>query len=174
MNTKLELPNEARKDSYLSLVAEFIECGEPLIPFPMSFANTDFAAFLKEMEDCAQGIGVPDGFVPHETFWLVVDDCEVVAVSNLRLHLTESLKKDGGHIGYGVRPSTRRLGYATILLTETLKKARERGIPNTLVTCYKGNIGSAKAIIKNGGILDSEELMEGHQDIMQRYWVATE
>lgn len=171
MNTKIESPSEGRKDSYLSLVAEFLEQGEPLIPFPLSFANTDFPALIREMEDCTKGIGVPEGFAAHETFWLVDDD-EVVAVSNLRFHLTENLKRDGGHIGYGVRPSARRRGYATFLLAETLKKAQQRGIPKTLVTCYKGNVGSAKTIIKNGGVLDSEELMEGHDDVMQRYWIA--
>lgn len=174
MNTKLESPSEARKDSYLSMVSEFLDRREPLIPFPLRFANADFSAFIKEMEDCTKGIGIRVGFAAHETFWLVAEDSEVVAVSNLRLHLTENLKKDGGHIGYGVRPSARCRGYATTVLAETLKKARERDITKALVTCYKGNIGSAKAIIKNGGILDSEELMEGHEDIMQRYWIATE
>jgi len=173
MNAKLEIPSEARKDSYRALVEEFLDRDEELIPFPMSFANTDFPAFLQELEDCAIGIGVPEGFTPHETFWLVSAEGEVVAVSNLRLQLTENLKKDGGHIGYGVRPSARKRGYATILLAETLKKAQERDIFSVLVTCYKGNIASARTIIKNGGMLDSEELMEGHPDIMQRYWIKT-
>lgn len=170
MNTILESPSEARKESYLSLIAEFLEQGEPLIPFPLSFANIDFPALIREMENCAKGIGIPEGFVAHETLWLVDED-EVVAVSNLRFHLTERLKKDGGHIGYGVRPSARRRGYATILLAETLKKAKERGISKALVTCNKSNLASAKTIIKNGGVIDSEELMEGHDDVMQKYWI---
>lgn len=174
MKAKLEVPSETRKDSYRSLVEEFLDRDEELIPFPMSFANTDFPSFLQELENCANGIGIPEGFVPHETFWLVSGDGEVVAVSNLRLQLNENLKKDGGHIGYGVRPSARKRGYANTLLAETLKKARERNIPRVLVTCYKSNIASAKTIIKNGGILDSEEWMEGHPDIMQRYWIEAQ
>ncbi len=173
MKTSLESPSEKWKVSYLSLVQEFRDKGESFVPFILGFPTTDFSAFLKKMEESAKGIGIPQGFVPHETFWLIADDAEVVAVSNLRHRLTESLKKDGGHIGYGVRPSARRKGYATIVLAETLKKAHERGINKALITCHKSNPGSAKTILKNGGILDSEEFMENHNEIMQRYWIKT-
>jgi predicted acetyltransferase len=37
------------------------------------------------------------------------------------------------------------------------------------MTCDKNNIGSAKSIISNGGILESEIEEEGH--IEQRYWI---
>ena len=42
MNTRLEVPSEERKESYLSLIAEFLKHSEPLIPFPLRFANDDF------------------------------------------------------------------------------------------------------------------------------------
>ena len=171
MIIKLEKPSERRKASYLSLVQEFREKGEPFIPFILGFPTDVFSAFLEKMEDCAKGIGMTKDYVPHETFWLVADDSEVVAVSNLRHHLTESSRKDGGHIGYGVRPSARRKGYATNILAETLKKANQRGITKALVTCHKSNQGSVKTILKNGGVLDSVEFMEDHNEIMQRYWI---
>ena len=95
----------------------------------------------------------------------------VVGVSNLRLELNDNLRKDGGHIGYGIRPSARRRGLATLILKETLRKARERGITRALVTAEKGNIGSIKTILKNGGVFDSEELLPGYHDVMQRFWI---
>ena len=64
-----------------------------------------------------------------------------------------------------------RRGHATLILRETLVKAKERGIHRALITCHKGNLGSAKAILKNGGVLESEELMPGHTDLMQWYWI---
>jgi predicted acetyltransferase len=42
-------------------------------------------------------------------------------------------------------------------------------IEKVLVTCSKNNIGSAKAIIRNGGMLDSEEIDNG--ELFQRYWI---
>ena len=174
MKSRLERPTHGRKDSYLSLVDEFRERGEPLIPFTLKFPADDFPAFLKRLEDCARGSEIAAGFVAHETFWLVDGDGKVLGVANLRHMLTDALRKSGGHIGFGIRPSARRRGHASRILGEALIKAKERGISRVLLTCHKGNIGSARAIIKNGGILESEELLEGDADVLQRFWITLE
>ncbi len=97
-------------DSYRALVAEFVAYGSPLVPFTLSFDHTDFDAFMSKLADCAKGVGVPEGFVAHSTFWLVRDWTEVVGVSNIRHSLTPSLLREGGSIGYGVRPTARNQG----------------------------------------------------------------
>lgn len=38
-----------------------------------------------------------------------------------------------------------------------------------LIVCDKNNIGSAKSILNNGGILENEVLVDGI--IEQRYWI---
>lgn len=43
---------------------------------------------------------------------------------NIRHSLTKHLFNAGGHIGYGIRPSERRKGYATKLLALSLEKRR--------------------------------------------------
>jgi predicted acetyltransferase len=160
------------RDSYRSLVAEFRAGGEPFVPFCVAFPTDDFPALVRTLEDCSRGIGIPEGFVPHTTYWLIDDVGEVVGVSNLRHRLTEKLLREGGHIGYGVRPSARRRGHATFILAETLKCAKQHGISRALVTCDKTNIGSAKAILHNGGVLESEVSIPGNADLKQRYWIA--
>jgi hypothetical protein len=50
----------------------------------------------------------------------------------------------------------------------TMLRAGER----VLVTADKGNAGSVKTILKNGGVLDAEELLPGHPDITQRFWIT--
>ena len=172
MDAKLESPSPRLKDSYISLVREFNELGEPLIPFILKFPTDDFPAFLARLEECSRGLEVPNGFVAHKTFWLTDANDQVLGVSNLRFSLTDSLRKDGGHIGFSVRPSARRRGFATIILKETLVKAREHGIKRALVTAHRGNTGSVRAILKNGGVQDSEELLPGHTDLMQRFWIT--
>jgi predicted acetyltransferase len=163
-------PCEELRDSYLSFVAEVHGRGERGVPFVVEFPTDDFTAFLQGLKDCVEGIGVPEGFVAHETFWLV-DDGEVVGVSNLRLSLSERLRKEGGHIGYGIRPSARRKGYAIRILALTLLKARGRGIGDVLVTCDKENVASARTILRNGGRLDSEEFDAQKRVTRQRYWI---
>jgi predicted acetyltransferase len=169
---KLESPREEFADSYRSFVDEVRRSGESFVPFTVGYPVDDFGAFLRRLRDCAAGSEIAGGFVAHETFWLVDERARVVGVSNLRHCLTKALLKDGGHIGYGIRPSARRKGHATLILKETLLRAKERGIAKALLTCYKGNVGSAKTILNNGGVLDSEELLPGQTDFKQRYWIA--
>jgi predicted acetyltransferase len=168
---RLVQPCEAFGASYLSLVQEFRQRGERAVPFVLKFPTDDFPAFLKRLKECAAGIGIPQGWSAHETFWLLDPEDTVVGVSNLRLTLTEALRKEGGHIGYGIRPSARRRGHATRILALTLAKARERGIQSALLTCDKSNAGSARTILRNGGRLESEEPVAGGADIKQRYWI---
>src|SRR5690606_21388526 len=143
--------------SWRTLVREFLDRGEDLVPFPLAFPADDFAALLERLSGCERGEGIPRGFVPHSTYWLVDDRGEVVGVSNLRHRLTDRLRTEGGHIGYGVRPSARRQGHATRLLRHTLAAARDLGIGSALLTCGRGNAGSAAAIRRCGGTLASEE-----------------
>ena len=53
----------------------------------------------------------------------------------------------------------RRKGYATVGLRLAIEKCREIN-PNgkIIVCCYKDNIGSRQAIIKNGGVLIEEKI----------------
>lgn len=85
--------------------------------------------------------------------------------------INDALRFDGGHIGYSVRPSRRRRGYATQMLALALDECRKLGIDKALVTCLKANIGSAKTIINNGGILDSE-FIDADGEMSQRYWIS--
>ncbi len=166
-------PSPSLRESYRELVEEFAKFGDKLVPFTLSFPNEDFSAFLQKLEDCSNGIGLPDGFVAHSTYWLVRDDNEVVGVSNIRHTLTDALRLEGGNIGYGIRPTARRRGHAKAILQMSLKRAADLGISRALVTCAKSNVASVKTILYNGGVLDSEEFLQDREEIVQRHWVAT-
>lgn len=88
---------------------------------------------------------------------------------NIRHYLTDALLYTGGHIGDGVRPSERRKGYATAMIALALDECRKLGLDRVLMTCDKTNVGSAKSIIKNGGVLENEVLDDGVLE--QRYWI---
>ena len=72
----------------------------------------------------------------------------------------------------GTHPSERRKGYATQMLGLALEECRKIGIKKVLMVCDKDNIGSAKSIIRNGGILENEVIENGK--IKQRYWIDLE
>ena len=109
------------------------------------------------------------GHVPCTYFW-VVDDAEpdtYLGTASIRHRLTPFLHELGGHVGYSVRPSARRRGVATQALRLLLPHAASLGIDPVLVTCDVDNVGSAKVIEANGGVL--EDVREGKK----RYWVPS-
>ena len=111
-----------------------------------------------------------DGFVPDSTFFCIDEQRNIiVGAVNIRHYLNEYLLLHGGHIGDGIRPSERRKGYATQMIGLALEECKKFGIKKVLMVCDKDNIGSAKSIIKNGGILENE--LNENGKIEQRYWI---
>lgn len=164
---KLVEPDIKFKDEYLEMMDDWRSTGEPLVPFCLKYDATDFEEFVKLTNSFKK---VQDkGFVHHSTFWLITDDDKIAGVSNLRHYLNENLLLEGGHIGFGIRPSFRRKGYASKILALTLLEAKKLNIDKALVTCDSSNIASARTIIKNGGVLWKEHLYKGI--LKQNYWI---
>jgi predicted acetyltransferase len=108
----------------------------------------------------------PEGWVPCTTLWWV-DGVQYLGRIAVRHRLTASLRAAGGHIGYDVPPSARRLGHATAMLRSALPVASALGIDRALLTCDPNNLGSRTVIERNGGTL------EDHRDGMLRFWIPT-
>ena len=106
------------------------------------------------------------------TLYLTIRKFDKKIVGNLQIRhfLNEKLFNYGGHIGDSVRPSERRKGYATEQIRLALEKCKELGIDNVLMDCDKTNIGSAKSIQNNGGVLENEIYVENV--LVQRYWIS--
>lgn len=141
--------------------------------FALGFDVTrDFATYLRQLDEVARGVNVPSGLVPASFYVGVVGDVVVGRVS-LRHELNEFLARVGGHIGYGVRPSQRRRGYATEMLRQAIPLAAARGITSALITCDVDNAGSRKVIEHCGGVLES--ITADPELVIQkrRYWLKT-
>ncbi|WP_392424090.1 GNAT family N-acetyltransferase [Barrientosiimonas humi] len=110
----------------------------------------------------------PEGFVPATLFWIVDDVApdRVLGSLHLRHELNAYLLEEGGHIGYGVRPSARGRGVATSALREAIAYAGSIGIDRLLVTCDDGNEPSQRTIEAGGGVL--EDVRHG----TRRYWIT--
>lgn len=169
-NYKLVKPQSDLKYEYLSFYQEWKESGEDMVPWVISKDPSDFQGMLNSLSDSEKGLGVPEGWVPDSTFWLINHHNRVLGAVNIRHRLTEYLFNAGGHIGYGIRPSERRKGLATILLGLSLIEAKKLGIEDALVVCDAVNIGSEKTIIKNGGKPDTD-FIEDDGNVIKRYWI---
>lgn len=66
-----------------------------------------------------------------------------------------------GHSGFGIRPSERKKGYATKMLSLALPVMKDYGINPVVISCAKDNLGSAKTIQINGGKFIREVVEDG-------------
>lgn len=168
---ELILPQAKYKDSFLDALLEYKAEDLPnyrnLDPEKL---RTDFDGFLKQMKQESTGDGLPDGYVPHTVFWLVDGDKYLGRV-DIRHILNDFLHKEGGHIGYDVRPSERKKGYGHLALKLGKEKAKELGMNEVLITCDITNIGSNKIIRASGGKLENTVEVGPDKPAKNRYWI---
>ncbi|WP_228101531.1 GNAT family N-acetyltransferase, partial [Paenibacillus donghaensis] len=169
-NVFLTKPTMDLQNEYLSFYQEWQESGEQMVPWVISKDPSDFSGMLRSLSENENEGNLPEGWVPDSTYWLVSEDRQVLGAVNIRHRLTEKLLNCGGHIGYGIRPSERRKGYAIQMLTLALEKAAELGIQKVLVVCDEDNIASAKTIIHHGGIPD-QDYIEENGNVVKRFWI---
>ena len=160
-------PSIEFKEGYLDMIDEWKKSGEKFTPWVLIFDTSDFSAFMEKLEGLSKGVGVSSNSVESSTYWLVDESNRVLGAANIRHRLNANLLDRGGHIGYGIRPNERRKGYATEMLRQALEITKAMGINKVLITCDKENMGSAKTIVNNGGVLQSEDVH--NEVIFQRY-----
>lgn len=170
---KLVFPTEEYKRQVEDYLQEHFDNGEYDLNGDGGLETIkDFDKWLKKIKNDRTRENVEDGRVPASMYLGIRKlDNKVVGTLQIRHELNEKLLKDCGHIGYGVRPSERKKGYVTEMIRLALDKAKKIGINRVLMVCYKDNIGSKKAIIKNGGVLENEIPAENGK-IDQRYWIS--
>jgi len=167
--------------------------------FPCQKHEQQAAAFMQEFHDHASavnGAGGLDSFLKDGTYsdWLMKirndldlanilpgrvpavtyfyvreEDGEIVGICNIRLALNDFLRREGGHIGYSIRPTERRKGYGTRMLREALAFCGIIGLRDVIVTCDQNNPASAGVIKNCGDVLDAEFYSETFQTTIQRY-----
>ena len=166
---KLKDPVEIDEIEFIEFVNEFKSANERFVPYSLNQKDKDFQTYIRRLQEESLGIDIPENWVPASTYFLVDETHKIFGAVNIRHRLTDNLMIEGGHVGYGIRPSVRNQGYGTKILKMALDILREMNVEDVLVTCDKDNIGSAKVIQNNGGKLDSE--IEKDEAIIQRYWI---
>ncbi|GAB1422154.1 hypothetical protein MASR2M15_23670 [Anaerolineales bacterium] len=164
--TELTYPSNRYKYSYLEAVQEFIEEGKAA-DWNLDMLIDEFDLYVQTLIDQSQ---YPDANkVAATELWLVYGS-DYVGRLSIRHTLNDALLQFGGHIGYEIRPSMRRQGFATESLIQGLEIAAELGLTRVLLTCDDDNYPSQRIIEGAGGVLENK-VDNGRPSLTRRYWI---
>jgi predicted acetyltransferase len=138
--------------------------------FLLGRGDQAWADYVVVLERRQRGLDLPERFVPS-TFLAIDVGGRLAGRVSIRHELNDFLAREGGHIGYAVRPAFRRQGVATEALRLSLVVARSAGVEDVLVTCDDSNGASAAVIEACGGSLESVIEVDGGSGRLRRYWI---
>jgi predicted acetyltransferase len=173
---RLVTPAMRHARSYVAALREGFRRGEQEVVSERRARQieADFTGYLATITDQRGHITLASGErvrkVPFSLHWLC-DGEEFIGEASIRHQLNAHLMQEGGHIGYGIRPSRRDRGYGKRILALALVECRRLGIERVLVTCLERNIASAKIIEANGGLLENVIAAPSGHGALRRYWI---
>ena len=160
-------PKDVSFEQILDYKEEFVLNNE-IIQGAANMTALSIPEWVKFVENTKYKETVTPGFVTAHTFF-ALDNDKIVGIINCRHELNDYLFNLGGHIGYSVRKSERRKGYAKKMLNYTSKFLFSLGLEKILITCDKNNVASKRTIESCGGILENEVIEENRTTL--RYWI---
>ena len=132
-----------------------------------------FRSYLQLLDERERGKNLPPNHVPS-TFLFAFNGQRIIGRVSIRHRLNDFLLGVGGHIGFVVVPEFRRQGFATEILRQALRIAREKlDLDRVLITCDDDNIGSIRTIENNGGVLENVITEPDLDKPTRRYWIDT-
>lgn len=161
--------SEITEAQYLDYIEEWEGRGELIVPSCVARNNETFSVVQEKWR--ADEIQHPDKpeIVPSTLYFLIDAENRIVGAIAFRHYLNKKLLVSGGHIGYGVRFTERKKGYASIMLRMLLEKLKNDSNEKYLLTCDNDNTGSYKTIESCNGIL--ENIIEDEGKLKRRYWI---
>ena len=151
---------------------EFLDAGDSMDGCGPLRRFADPAEWLREIETYTDPETVPPGKVQATQFiCLRKSDDKIVGMLQARHSFNDYLEKYAGHIGYSVRPSERRKGYAKWMLRQGLDFCGSIGLKRVLISCKANNEASRRTILSNGGVYERTVYEPTQKINLQRYWV---
>jgi predicted acetyltransferase/isopentenyldiphosphate isomerase len=161
MNLTYRLPTIEDEKLLQEYIQEHKNNGENHISASIGLTTMDYKDWVDKAHRMAKE---PQGPWGRSYLFLCFFKNNLVGLMNVRYEMDEKYRDIYGNIGYGVRPTERRQGFATEMLKHGLSVCQEHGMEYAILGCIKENIASAKTMIRCGGQLvrEGSGYKEGH------------
>lgn len=161
---RLEQADASHQIKAEEMKQEFFDLGETVINGSALFDQTPFHEWLLSVNRNHDPKTVRKDWSISTTFFSFrKSDEKMIGMIDVRHELTVPyLWEYGGHIGYSVRPSERRKGYATEMLKLALSYCRSLHSNPVRLGCYTDNTASIRVIEHCGGIrIEGKSYLDG-------------
>ena len=165
---RLAIPDQNMLAEVAAYKKEMLESGSSLDGCGSLYRHTP-EEWLENCRSISREETCPEGWAPATQYVCLRGDGCIVGMIDLRHRFNAFLAEIGGNIGYSVRPSERRKGYATRMLSMVLEETRAMGLTWVLVTCDADNEASWRTIERNGGVF--ERMTQDESVAIRRYWI---
>lgn len=165
-------PTLEMEEAAMAYRREHLAHGESVLHGSALMDSLPYGQWVRRTLDNAHPDTIHGGWVQADTFFVLRrTDGRIIGMVDIRHALTTPfLAQMGGHIGYGVRPSERRKGYAASILGMALEHARALGLRRVMLSCYRDNEGSRRTILKWGGKKEREFVPADGKPV-EVYWI---
>ncbi len=172
----LEVPSLERKREIIDYINEFVEYRSDLNGAGALDKILDGYTFKQALDRCLnmqyEEYAKKNGRCQSKTFLLIrKNDNKIIGTINIRWNLSEEIKRFGGNIGYGIRPTERRKGYNKMNLYLGLIEAKKIGLDKVMLGCETKNLGSSKTMEALGGKLERTEIDPYDGILTSVYWI---
>ncbi len=165
-------PDASYLDEASAYRAEFLSSSRSMNGVGM-LGKVDAAEWLRLLPIYENPETTPAPLVPAtQLIYVRESDHRIVGMLQIRHCLNDYLLLYCGHIGYSVRPSERRKGYATQMLKAVLPFCKTLGLDRVLITSHTENEASRRTILKNGGIYENTVQEPDENKDIERYWIT--
>lgn len=166
-------PLEKYSDEISAYRQEFLDNGDSMDGCGSLRRQENPADWIAHSRSLANPTTKLDNWV-HATQLVCVrkSDQRIVGMIQVRHSMNDYIRNYAGHIGYSVRPSERKKGYAAWMLKNVLGYCKALGIDEVLVTCLDTNEASRRTILANHGVYQNTIHEPEEKVNLERYIIS--